>query len=116
MTLRTMRATHTLVRMVGIVAFLGIATLALPLSAHAGGVQVSVGIGVPLPEPVVVAPAPVVVALQPVVVQPAPVIVHPAPVVVAPAPVVVRERWLPPGIAKKYYGYPTYGKRHHHDD
>jgi hypothetical protein len=28
----------------------------------------------------------------------------------------VRERWLPPGIAKKYYGYPTYGKRHHHDD
>jgi hypothetical protein len=51
-----------------------------------------------------------------VVVQPAPVVVQPAPVVVAPAPVVVRERRLPPGIAKKYYGYRTHGKRHHHDD
>ena len=46
-----------LLRILGLSAFLGLATLALPLSAHAG-VRVSIGIGVP----VVVAPAPVVVA------------------------------------------------------
>ena len=104
-----MKPMHML-RTVALSAFLGIGILALPLLAHAGGPHVFVGIGLPLPQPVVVAPAP------PVVVVPQPVIVQPAPVVVAPAPVVVRERWLPPGIAKKYYGHRKHLKRHHHDD
>ncbi len=47
------------------------ASLALPLPASAGGVHVSIGLGVP------VYPAPVVVA-------PPPAVVYPAPVVVAP--------------------------------
>ena len=95
---------------------MGIASLALPLPAHAGGLHVDIGLEIPVPAP------PVVVAPYPVIIQPAPVIVQRAPVVVAPYPVVipeprvVHERWLPPGIAKKYYGkYPKHWKHHHHD-
>ena len=49
------------------VSFFGI--VSLPLPAHAGGVQVSIGIG--LPFPVAVVPAPFAVTRQPVIVQPA---------------------------------------------
>jgi hypothetical protein len=59
-------------RLLGIVTVLGIAGLALPLSAHAGGPRVSVGIDLPLPVPFL--PFPVVVAPQPVIVHPAPVV------------------------------------------
>jgi len=71
-------------------AFLGLASLALPLPAHA---WVHVSIGLPLLLPVVVAPAPVVVA------PPPPAVVYPAPVVVAPAYY---------GYRVGYWGYPRY--------
>lgn len=79
---------------------------AAPQIASAGGVDVFLGVNLPLPV-VAVAPAPVVVAPAPVVVRPAPVVVH-RPVVVRPAPVVVsrpvviRER---PAVVY-YDGYP----------
>ncbi len=81
--------------------------------AFAGGVDVSIGIGVPAP--VVVAPAPVFVAPPPVIVQPAPVLVSP-PAVVVQEPPVGSGRPLPPGLAKKYYGYSQgrHGHKHHH--
>ncbi len=83
-----MQPKHRL-RIVGLSALLGLASLALPLPAHAG-VHVSMG----LPLPVLVAPAPVIVA-------PPPAIVYPAPVVVGPG----------------YYGYYGYHRgywRHPH--
>jgi hypothetical protein len=86
---------------------LGVVTLGLAMvtPAQAGGVDVSIGIG--LPVPMVVAPAPVVVAPPPVVVYP--------PAVVAPPP--MRYGYpLPPGLAKKYDRYPPYygGKFYRH--
>lgn len=111
-----MKRLSTFLRTSGMVGFLGIASLALSLPAHAGGLHVSIGVG--LPFPVAVVPAPVVVApAPPVVVQPVPVVVAPPPVVVA-EPRVVRARWLPLGIAKQYYGdHPKHWKHHrHHDD
>jgi|SoiMethySBSTD1v2_1073268.scaffolds.fasta_scaffold129167_4 hypothetical protein len=111
---------------------LGLLALAVPWSAHAGGVHVSVGFELPVPVAVVPAPAPVIVAPVPVVVQrppvvierPAPVVVYPAPVVVRQPPVVIEERrvlyrdHLPPGLAKKFYGYEhvRWKHHHHHDD
>src|SRR5438445_12099238 len=80
-----------LLRRVGLSAFLGLASLVLPLPAHAG-VHVSVGIG--LPVPVLVAPVPVVVA--------------PPPAVVYPAPVVVETGYY------RYAGYRPWYWRHHH--
>ena len=83
--------TKTLFCLLTIVAIFGLATLALPLSAHAG-VRVSIGVGLP----VVVAPAPVVVA------PPPPAVVYPAPaVVVAPPPVVYGSA---PVVVGGYYG------------
>src|SRR5262249_37131026 len=76
-----------LLRIMGLGAFLGLARLVLPQSAHAG---VHVSIGLPLPVPLGVAPPPVVMA------PPPPAVVYPAPVVVGPA----------------YYGY--YGYRPGH--
>ena len=86
----------------------GLATFALPLSAHAGA-QVSIGIGLP----VAVAPAPVVVAPPPpAVVYPAPVVVaNPPPVVVAPPPVVYGPA---PVVVGGYYGYPYRPWKHRH--
>ena len=47
-----MRRIHVVLRTFGILALLAVATLALPLAAHAG-VRVSIGIGVPIyPAPV----------------------------------------------------------------
>jgi hypothetical protein len=101
-----MQRTKTLVRLFAIVAVLGLATLALPLSAQAG-VRVSVGIGLPA----VVAPAPIVVAPPPpAVVAPAPVVVASPPVVVAPPPVVYRG---PRVIVGGYYGYHYRPWRHY---
>ena len=74
------------------------ASLALPLPASAGGVHVSIGLGVP------VYPAPVVVA-------PPPAVVYPAPVVVAPPPVVYG---APPVVVGGYYGTRHRPWRHHH--
>ena len=72
---------RTLLRILGLSAFLGLASLALALPARAR-VNVSIGIGVPVyPAPVVVAPAPVVI--------PPPAVVYPAPVV----------------VGTEYYGY-----------
>jgi hypothetical protein len=58
-----------------------------------------------------------------VVPAPAPVIVVPAPVVVRRPPVVIGERrvmyrdHLPPGLAKKCYGYEhVHWKHQHHDE
>jgi hypothetical protein len=101
-----------------------IATWAMPQSAHAGKLHLSIGIGIP---------APVYVAPPPVIAHPAPIIVHPAPVIVYPPPVAfsapygVYGHYFPPGIAKPYYGYhPAYGykfykhkkhyRKHPHDD
>ena len=68
-----MKRTSKLLRTFGILTFLAVASLALPLSSHAGGVHVSIGLGLPFP----------------VVVAPQPVVVHPAPVIVAQPPVMV---------------------------
>jgi hypothetical protein len=101
-----MQRTKTLLRTFIMVAVLGIATLALPLAAHAGA-RVSIGIGLP----VVVAPAPVVVAPPPpVVVYQAPVVVARPPVVLAPPPVVYG---APPVLVGGYYG-PSYRYWRHH--
>jgi hypothetical protein len=96
------------VRTLGMVTIIGMASLALPVLAQAGGVQVSVGVGLP----VAVAPAPVIVQPAPVVV-PQRVIVQRAPVIVAEPPVVVAE-------PRVVYEYPSYRgasrhwKHHHH--
>src|SRR2546426_12316936 len=82
-----MKCMNTLVRALGVVTLVGITSLALPVPAQAGGVHVSIGVGLP----VVVAPAPVVVAPPPAVVYPTPVVVQRAPIVVAEPPVVVTE-------------------------
>ena len=96
-----MQRIKTFLRAFIMVAVLGIATLALPLAAHAGA-RVSIGIGLP----VVVAPAPVVVA------PPPPAVVYPAPVVVAPPPVVYG---APPVLVGGYYGpYYRHWRHHHH--
>src|SRR5262244_2323460 len=91
----------SLVRTLGVVTLVGMASLALPFAAQAGGVHVSIGVG-----------APVVVAPAPVIVQPAPVVV-PQPVIVQRAPVIVAE-------PRVVYGYPSsrgyyrHWKRHHY--
>jgi hypothetical protein len=63
-----MQRIRTILRTCGMVAVLGLATLALPLPAHAGGVHIDIGL--PLPFPIFVAPAPIFVAPPPVVVRP----------------------------------------------
>jgi hypothetical protein len=75
---------NTVLRKASISAFLGLSLLALavPWSAHAGAVHVSLGCELPVPVAVVPAPLPVVVAPAPVVVQRPPVVVYPVPVVV----------------------------------
>ncbi len=88
-----MQRMRMLLRTLSVVSFFSMATLALSLPAHAGGVHASIGL--PLPVPVFVAPVPVLVS------PPLPV-VYPAPVVVGPG----------------YYGYvgyrPGYWRHHHH--
>ena len=90
-----MKRTSTLLRTLGLITFMTAASLILPLSAHAGGVHVSIGFGLPLPVAIVAPPPAVVVAPQPVVVQPAPIVVQQPAVVVAEPRVV--------------YTYPYYG-------
>jgi hypothetical protein len=109
-----MKRTSTLLRTLGIVTFLAVASLTLPLAAHAGGVHVSIGFGLPFPVAVIAPPPPVVIAPQHVIVQPAPVVVYPAPVVVRQPPVVVAG-------PRVVYTYPYYGAhggyrhwRHYH--
>ncbi len=87
-----MKRMNMLLRTLGVVTLVGMASLALPFPAQAGGVQVSIGVGLPFPG--VVYPAPVIVAPQPVIVQRAPVMVIEPPVMVAEPRVV--------------YGYPYY--------
>src|SRR6266487_1866046 len=99
----TMQRISTLVRTLGVVTLVGMTSFAPPLPAQAGGVHVSVGVGLP----VVVAPAPVVVQPAPVVVVPQPVIVHRAPVFVTEPPVVVAE-------PRVVYGYPSYRGSYRH--
>jgi hypothetical protein len=97
-----MKRISTLVRALGVVTLVGMPSLALPFPAQAGGVHVSIGVGLP----VVVAPAPVIVQPAPVVV-PQPVIVQRAPVFVTEPPVVVAE-------PRVVYGYPYYRGSHRH--
>jgi hypothetical protein len=93
-----------LVRTLGVMTVVGMASFGLPVLAQAGGVRVSIGVGVP----VVVAPAPVVV-------QPAPVVV-PQPVIVQRAPIIVAE----PRVVYRYpysrRAHRHWKHRHHHDD
>jgi hypothetical protein len=105
-----MKCMNTLVRTLGVVTLVGMASLALPFPVQAGGVQVSIGVGLPFPG--VVYPAPVIV-------QPAPVVVVPQPVIVQRAPVIVKEP-LVVAEPRVVYGYPYYRGsyrpwRHHHD-
>jgi hypothetical protein len=88
-----MKRLRVLPQTFGLIMLLGIASFALPSPVQAGGVRVSIGVG--LPFPVVVAPAP------PVVVAPYPVFVQPAPVIVAQPPVVVTR-------PRVVYGNPYY--------
>ena len=84
-----MKRLSPVLRTLGVVTFLGIASLALlTLPAHAGGVHVSFGFGLPVP----------------VVVAPQPVYMPPAPVVVAGPDVV---------YARPYYRYRYVQWRHH---
>jgi hypothetical protein len=97
---------------------IGLAGLVAPTPAHAGGVHLSIGIGIPAP--VYVAPPPVVVTPAPVVVYPEPHVIYPPPVVFVDPHPGYRAYHLPPGLAKKSYGYhPAYGykfrKHHRHD-
>ena len=118
-----MQRAHGMLWRFGVWTFIsmGLMSLMIPWPAQAGGVHVSVGLGIPVP--VVVAPAPVVVQPAPVYTQPSPVYVQPAPVVVQRPPVVVQP--APVVVAEPYAGqayYPYYGhgwwKRarhwHHH--
>jgi hypothetical protein len=97
-----MKWVSMLVRTLGVGTLVGLASLALPVPAQAGGVQVSIGVGLP----VVVAPAPVMVQPAPMVVPQA-VLVQRAPVIVTESPVVVAE---PRGV----YGYPYYRGYYRH--
>jgi hypothetical protein len=63
-----MQRMRTLLRTFGLASFFGLAALALPLPAHAGGMHVDIGLSLPLPFPVVVAPLPAVVYPAPAVV------------------------------------------------
>ena len=107
-----MQRINALLRTVGIVGVCGLAALALPRPAHAGGVHVSLGFGLPVPV-FVAPPPPVVYPAPPVYVYPAPVIVEHPPVVVQP-PVVYGQ--------PSYRGYASYGgygrpwRHRHHDD
>jgi hypothetical protein len=94
-----MKRTSGMLRRFGMLTFLGLGlvSLMLPWQAQAGGLHVSIGLGLPLP--VAVMPAPVYV-------QPAPVYVQPAPAYVQSAPVVVTEPY--PGQAY-YRGYYKHG-------
>jgi hypothetical protein len=83
-----------------------IAILVMPQRTDAGGVHLSIGIGVPAPAYVV--PPPVVVQPAPVIVQPIPRIVYPG-TVYPPVYCDVYGRPLSPGSAKRYYGHPGYG-------
>src|SRR5262252_2518696 len=87
-----MKPGHVL-RIIALSAFVGLASLALPLSAHAG---VHVSLDLPLPGPAVVVPPP-----------PA-VVVPPPPAVVYPSPVVVGTGYY------GYHGYPYRYWRHHY--
>jgi hypothetical protein len=107
-----------------------LATWVMPRVADAGGVRLSIGIGIPAP--VYVAPPPVIVHPAPVIVQPTPGIVYPgvvySPPVVYTTPYGVYGHPVPPVIVKQprhYYpahGYKFYkhgrsGRGHHrHDD
>src|SRR2546430_347091 len=107
-----MKCMNTLVRTLGVVTLVGMASLALPVPAQAGGVQVSIGVGLPFPG--VVYPAPVIVQPAPVVVVPQPFIVQRAPVIVTAPPVVVGEPRVVYGYPD-YRGYHRHWKHHHHD-
>jgi hypothetical protein len=84
-----------------------IAVWIMPQPAHAGGVHLSIGVGIPAP--VYIGPPPVVVHPAPVIIQPEPSYIYPG--VVYPPPVVytvpygVYGRPWPPGLAKKYPGH-----------
>jgi hypothetical protein len=102
--------------MVGVLVCLivSIAAWVMPQPAHAGGVHLSIGVGIP--GPVYVGPPPIVIHPAPVIVQPAPNVVYPGwtypPPVVYPVPYGGYGRQLPPGLAKKYHGhYPEYGHK-----
>ena len=107
-----MKRVHAVLGKLGLLALLGVsvAGLAMAPPAQAGNFHLSIGIGIPVP--VAVVPAPVIVAPPPVIVQPAPVIAYPPSVVIA-EPYIARPYFLPPGLAKKYYGrHPGRGHRY----
>jgi hypothetical protein len=97
--------------MVGVLVGLALSSAmwVMPQPGHAGGVHVSIGLGIP--QPVYIGPPPVVVQPAPVIIQPEPSYIYPG--VVYPPPVVytvpygVYRRPWPPGLAKKHHG-------HHH--
>ena len=107
-----MKRFRIVLQTLGIVTCLGLAGIALPRPAHAGGVHVSIGLGVPLPVAVVPPPPVVVAPAPPVAVYPRPAFIQPPPVVVAPPPVVVAE----PRVVYTYPYYRGYARpwRHHH--
>jgi hypothetical protein len=93
-----MKRMNTFLRTLGVVTLVGMASLALPFPAQAGGVHVSIGVGLP------------------VVVAPAPVIVQRAPIIMVPPPVVVSEPQVVYGYPY-YRGYHRHWKHHHrHED
>jgi hypothetical protein len=112
-----MKRSRALSWTVGMLVGLGISltTWIMPAPANAGGVHLSVGIGIP--GPVYVAPPPIVVHPAPVIVQPAPGIVYPGVAYPPPGayaiPYGAYRHPVPPVIVRKYHGYygyhPAYG-------
>ena len=118
----------TVIAVVGLAASL--VTWVMPPAADAGGVRLSIGIGIPAP--LYVAPPPIVVQPAPVIVQPVPGVVYPG--VVYPPPVAYAVPYaaygyaVPPVIVKqhrgyhhahgyKFYKHQKHGRGHHrHDD
>jgi hypothetical protein len=117
----------TVVGLVGLVASL--TTWVMPPAANAGGVRLSIGIGIPAP--VYVAPPPVVVHPAPVIIQPAPGVVYPGVVYPPPVaytipygayahpvpPVVVTpRRGYHPAYGYNFYKYGKHGRGHYRHD
>ena len=112
-----MQRINALLRTVGIVGVCGLAALALPRPAHAGGVHVSLGFG--LPVPVFVAPPPRWWSprRRPCMSTPRrPCIVAPRALVVVQPPVVYGRPYSRGDASYEGYGRPWRHRHHDHGD
>jgi hypothetical protein len=85
------------------------------VTASQAGVRLNIGIPLPVPPPVVVAPAPTYVQPEPTYVEPAPPVYAAPPVVVAPPPVVVGPPVLDFRFGQPYWQHFRHEYSHYHD-